>query len=112
MRWSRHVGTTEAVSDAPLLPDVSTCTGGQTSGRKASDRSQEKEEEKARHAQTRRVFSVSLMEISVTFLSRSDIFSAREASLSLKGSTQTLSDVYISSFLYSGFHLSALSREG
>lgn len=100
----------EAVSDAPLLPDVSTCTGGQTSGRKASDRSEEKEE-KARHAQTRRVFSVSLMEISVTFLSRSDIFSAREASLSLKGSTQTMSDVYISSFLYSGFHLSALSRE-
>lgn len=67
-------------------------------------------EEKARHAQTRRVLSVSLMEISVTFLGRSDIFSARETSLSLKGrgSTQTLSDVYISSFLYSGFHLSAL----
>lgn len=55
--------------------------------------------------------SRSARSISVTFLSQSDVFfRVPEASLSLngRGSTPTLSDVYISSFLYSGFHLSAL----
>lgn len=113
MRRSRHFGTTEAVSAAPLLLSVHVDTPGRQVVRRLLPEA--RKEGKVAHggeatrAQTR-VFSVSLEEISVRFLSQSDILSVREARLSLKGhaSTQTLSDACISSCLYSRFHLSAL----